>query len=73
MVKKGFERLYNFHHSDGGWGWWENDESHPYMTAYVVYGFTMAKEAGYSVDESKLKAGIGWLREHYKKEENFFL
>ena len=20
MVKKGFERLYNFHHSDGGWG-----------------------------------------------------
>ncbi|MEQ8222312.1 MAG: MG2 domain-containing protein [Candidatus Eremiobacterota bacterium] len=70
MVKKGFERLYNFHHSDGGWGWWENDESHPYMTAYVVYGFTMAKEAGYSVDESKLKAGIGWLREHYKKEEN---
>ena len=70
MVKKGFERLYNFHHSDGGWGWWENDESHPYMTAYVVYGLSLAKEAGYKIDENKLKAGIGWLREHYGKEKD---
>ncbi len=70
MVKKGFEILYNFHHSDGGWGWWENDDSHPYMTAYVVYGLSLAKEAGYSVDENKLKAGKGWLREHYGKEKD---
>jgi len=70
MVKKGFERLYNFHHSDGGWGWWENDESHPYMTAYVVYGLSLAKEAGYKIDENKLRAGIGWLREHYGKEKD---
>ena len=70
MVKEGFERLYNFHHSDGGWGWWENDDSHPYMTAYVVYGLSLAKEAGYSVDESKLQSGIDWMRSHYEEEED---
>jgi len=70
MVKKGFERLYGFHHSDGGWGWWEDDESHPYMTAYVVYGLSLAKEAGYSVDESKMAAGIEWMENHYEKEED---
>ena len=70
MVKQGFERLYGFHHSDGGWGWWENDESHPYMTAYVVYGLTLAKEAGYSVDENKLTSGINWLKQHYPGEKD---
>lgn len=70
MVKQGFERLYNFHHSDGGWGWWENDESHPYMTAYVVYGLSLAKEAGYSVDENKVSAAISWMRQNYDKQED---
>ena len=70
MVKKGFERLYNYHHSDGGWGWWENDESHPYMTAYVIYGLALSKEAGYSVDENKINAGISWLRQNYSNQED---
>jgi len=28
--------LYSFQHSDGGWGWWKEDESDHFMTAYVV-------------------------------------
>ena len=40
------------------------------MTAYVVYGLSLAKEAGYKIDENKLKAGIGWLRKHYGKEKD---
>ena len=35
---RGLDRLYSFQHEDGGWGWWETDESHPFMTAYVVAG-----------------------------------
>ena len=65
MMKKGFQRLYDYHHSDGGWGWWKNDKSHPFMTAYVVYGLTLAKEAGYKVDESKIKSGAKWLQKNY--------
>lgn len=70
MMKQGLDRLYNFHHSDGGWGWWENDASHPYMTAYVVYGLTLAKEANFKVDENKIKAGTEWLERKFTEEKD---
>jgi len=70
MIDKGFKRLYEYHHSDGGWGWWENDESQPYMTAYVVYGLSLAKAGGYDVDGDILQSGIDWLKENYEKEED---
>ena len=44
-IRAGLDRLYNFQHDDGGWGWWETDESHPFMTAYVVAGLVQAKAA----------------------------
>ncbi len=69
-VSKGLGRLYNFHHSDGGWGWWENDESHPYMTAYVIFGLTQAKNAGFRVDESKISSGVSWLKNRLEKEKD---
>ena len=58
MVKAGLKRLYSFQHADGGWGWWTNDNTHPYMTAYVIYGMNLAKQAGYSLDENVYRNGI---------------
>ena len=68
MVRAGFQRLYNFQHPDGGWGWWARDKSHPFMTAYVVYGMSLVKSAGYEVDEKRLKRGIKWLKNNYAGE-----
>jgi hypothetical protein len=56
-IAAGLQRLYMFQHEDGGWGWWQTDETHPFMTAYVVAGLAQAKDAGYPVDEKKLKNG----------------
>lgn len=70
VVMAGFQRLYNFQHSDGGWGWWARDKSHPFMTAYVVYGMSLAKSAGYEVDEKRLKHGIKWLKNNYAGERD---
>ena len=70
MVRAGFRRLYNFQHSDGGWGWWTHDKSQAFMTAYVVYGMSMAKSAGYEVDEQRLKHGIKWLKNNYSREND---
>lgn len=50
-VRRGLDRLYSFQHTDGGWGWWKTDESDPFMTAYVVDGLTLARQAGYAVDD----------------------
>lgn len=49
-VQKGLDRLYAYQHGDGGWGWWKDDKSDPFMTAYVVDGLTMASRAGYQID-----------------------
>lgn len=56
-VERGRNRLYSFQHEDGGWGWWKNDESDPFMTAYVIDGLTLAKQAGYDIDEERLARG----------------
>ena len=38
ILSQGLNRLYHFQHSDGGWGWWEKDDTNNPMSAYVVYG-----------------------------------
>lgn len=48
-VQKGLDRLYAYQHGDGGWGWWKDDKTDPFMTAYVVDGLTMASRAGYEI------------------------
>ncbi|HSE48614.1 MAG TPA: MG2 domain-containing protein [Terriglobales bacterium] len=60
-IAAGMDRLYDFQHEDGGWGWWKDDESHVFMTAYVVNGLAQAKAAGYNVREDALENGKNWL------------
>ena len=61
MVNDGLQRLYNMQHSDGGWGWWEYDSTQPWMTAYVLYGLTVAKDAGFNVSEGAILRGQDYL------------
>ncbi|HYX40393.1 MAG TPA: alpha-2-macroglobulin family protein, partial [Pyrinomonadaceae bacterium] len=56
-VKRGLARLYNYQHEDGGWGWWKDDPTDPWMTAYVVDGLTLASRAGYQIDDSRVNKG----------------
>ena len=54
----GIRRLIEFQQSDGGWGWWKNDRSNPFMTAYVTYGLNFALSEGYNVDKLSYKSAI---------------
>jgi alpha-2-macroglobulin len=56
-VLRGRDRLYAFQHKDGGWGWWKDDKSDPFMTAYVVDGLTLARGAGYEIDQTRIDQG----------------
>jgi uncharacterized protein YfaS (alpha-2-macroglobulin family) len=56
-VERGRNRLYAFQHEDGGWGWWTDDASDPFMTAYVVDGLMLAKQAGYEIDDDRIIRG----------------
>ena len=62
-VQRGLDRLYGFQHDDGGWGWWKDDKTDPFMTAYVVDGLTLARRAGYGVHGDAINRG----RESVKK------
>jgi uncharacterized protein YfaS (alpha-2-macroglobulin family) len=43
-MQAGLARLQDYQHDDGGWGWWKEDESRVYMTAYVVSGIGMGAQ-----------------------------
>jgi uncharacterized protein YfaS (alpha-2-macroglobulin family) len=60
-VEAGLKRLYGFQHADGGWGWWKDDQSDLWMTAYVVYGLSLGKEAGLEVSPAVVKKGRAFL------------
>ena len=62
-VQKGMDRLYAYQHNDGGWGWWKDDQSDPFMTAYVVSGLSLAKQNGYEPDDNRIASGREKLKQ----------
>jgi uncharacterized protein YfaS (alpha-2-macroglobulin family) len=69
-VKAGLDRLYTYQHEDGGWGWWQTDDSHPFMTAYVVAGLTQAQAAGYEVRPDAIEKAAAWLTKRLEVDKN---
>ena len=72
VTKASLERLYDFQHPDGGWGWWKEGESDHFMTAYVVWGMTLAKQAGIDVKSDSLDRAIGFLDKELVEEERSY-
>ncbi len=69
QVQAGLDRLYNYQHPDGGWGWWQTDDSDAFMTAYVLAGLSQAKAAGFEVKQDAIDHGTGWLRPQFDRSE----
>ncbi len=67
MVAAGLEKLYGYQHTDGGWGWWDHDATHPFMTAYIMYGLTVARKAGYDIDNERYRRGRESLWEQIRQ------
>jgi uncharacterized protein YfaS (alpha-2-macroglobulin family) len=69
ITKQSLERLYNFQHADGGWGWWKEGDSDHFMTAYVVWGMTLAKQAGVQIKPDTVARAAGYLDKELVEEE----
>lgn len=63
-INASVQRLYGYQHNDGGWGWWYDDNSDAYQTAWVVFGLHTTLEAGYEVDPQVIQRGIDWIDAH---------
>ncbi len=69
MVQAGLKRLYDFQHGDGGWGWWKEGKSDHWMTAYVVWGLVLAREAGVEVKDIVIRKSADFLDKRLVEEE----
>jgi alpha-2-macroglobulin len=70
QVNAGMQRLYDFQHQDGGWGWWKEDDSMVFMTAYVVSSLSQAQAAGYDVRSDAVDRGKKFLHEALRRHPN---
>lgn len=68
VYKQSMQKLDGYQHDDGGWGWWANDTSSTYLTALVLDGYKMLREAGYKVDQDRLTKGQAWLKKNALEE-----
>lgn len=69
MVKQGLARLADMQGADGGWGWWKQYPSDHFMSAYVVWGLSLAKGAGMEIDPGLLTRGADFLRVKLVEQE----
>jgi alpha-2-macroglobulin len=60
------DKLYNWQNQDGGWGWWSNQESNAYLSAYTVYGLIEARDSGFTVRPDSLSRGEEYLKGQLK-------
>src|SRR6185503_15559236 len=72
ITKQSLERLYNFQHPDGGWGWWREGESDHFMTAYVLWGLTLAREAGVEIRPEVAERAAAFLDKELVEAESSF-
>jgi uncharacterized protein YfaS (alpha-2-macroglobulin family) len=61
ITDAGLKKLYGYQHGDGGWGWWADDPTDAYMTAYTLWGLAEAEKAKIAVDKAVLKKGLKYL------------
>jgi alpha-2-macroglobulin len=69
ITEQSLKRLYDFQHGDGGWGWWKEGDSDHWMTAYVVWGLSLARDAGVNIKQDVLRRAATYLDQHLVEEE----
>ncbi|HEU4480104.1 MAG TPA: alpha-2-macroglobulin family protein, partial [Pyrinomonadaceae bacterium] len=69
ITKQSLERLYDFQHPDGGWGWWKEGESDHFMTAYVLWGMTLARGSGIEIRSDVAERAAAYLDKELVEED----
>lgn len=69
VIRQGLDRLYEGQHPDGGWGWWKETPTDRFMTAYVVWGLALARQARLEVRDDVLMRGRAYLVQQLVAEE----
>ncbi len=60
-LSQGLLRLAARQNHDGGWAWWSNEQSDPYITAYILFGLARTGQAGIKVDGKVIQHAVDYL------------
>lgn len=66
QLEIGIQQLIVRQNSDGGWGYWPNEESSRFISAYVLWGLWHAQELGFAVNEITFTAGLRYLEDGFE-------
>ncbi len=61
FVSVALQKLYRYQHPDGGWNWWEFDQTDGDMTATILSALAQTRASGFAVDEARLSRGADAL------------
>lgn len=69
MLEKGVKNLVELQNPAGGWGFWHNSESNPYITAYVIENLIQIKALGVRVNviDDMLGRARGYVDRRYQE------
>lgn len=68
VTAAGIGRLRKAQRDDGSWGWWPQGDPDVWMTAYAVWGLSLARDAGVRFETGMLDRGAEWLLEHLAED-----
>lgn len=69
VITDGIQRLNNEQHSDGGWGWWTEYNSDPFLTAYAFFGLSEAKKDKFTVADQTIQRAQTYLMNQLEQGE----
>lgn len=61
-VKAGITKIGLHQDTYGGFSLWPGGDADPYLTAYALWGLSIAKQAGFPVDQTRVDDGLEYLR-----------
>jgi hypothetical protein len=60
-LDQSIRRILARQNEDGGWPWWDDGQSDPYISAYTIFGLLRARTAGATIDEAVIEKARAYL------------
>ena len=67
QYQSALKKLIKAQTSSGGFPWWQGGRDSPYMTAYLLHGFSRALEFKVTVPKPNIQRAWKYLHKHYKE------
>lgn len=72
LIDAGIQKLYGMQHNDGGWGWWADDSTDAYETAWVLFGLGIMDQSGHQISPQVMDEAAKWLKNYFTDTNGYY-